>query len=72
MWTLLTSVNGNLQGYWYRDGYIRTCSREFSIKNTQNKFIHLTNDAIQKRSEDYGRFENGNKLSYSEFQKYLD
>ena len=45
-WTLLTAINGNLQGYWYRDGYIRTCSREFSLKNTQNKFIHLTNDAI--------------------------
>jgi len=34
--------------------------------------IHLTNDAVQKKSEDYGRFESGNKLSYAEFQKYLD
>jgi len=34
--------------------------------------IHLTNDAVQKKSEDYGRFESGNKLSYTEFQKYLD
>ena len=25
--------------------------------------IHLTNDAVQKRSEDYGRFESGNKVS---------
>lgn len=34
--------------------------------------IHLTNDAVQKRSDDYGKFESGNKLSYAEFQKYLD
>ena len=27
--------------------------------------IHLTNDAVQKKSEDYGRFESGNKVSFS-------
>ena len=36
-----------------------------------NKYIHLVNDAVQKYSDDYGRFEAGNKLSYQEFQKYL-
>ena len=34
--------------------------------------IHLTNDAVQKKSEDYGKYENGNKISFSDFQKYLD
>jgi hypothetical protein len=34
--------------------------------------VHLTNDAIQKGSEDYEKFEPANKLSYSEFQRYLD
>ena len=34
--------------------------------------VHLTNDAIQKYSEDYGKYEAGNKLSYDDFQKYLD
>ena len=33
--------------------------------------IHLTNDAIQKGSKDYGRYEKGNKISYEEFEKYL-
>lgn len=27
---------------------------------------------MQKKLEDYGRYESGNKLSYLEFQKYLD
>mmetsp|Transcript_33812 Transcript_33812/g.32894 ORF Transcript_33812/g.32894 Transcript_33812/m.32894 type:complete len:124 (-) Transcript_33812:20-391(-) len=34
--------------------------------------IHLTNDAVQKKSDDYGKFEAGNKLSYLEFQNFLD
>jgi hypothetical protein len=25
--------------------------------------IHLTNDAVQKKSDDYGKFEGGNKVS---------
>ena len=33
--------------------------------------VHLTNDAIQKKSEEYGKFEGGNKISYKEFSKYL-
>ncbi|CAI2367062.1 unnamed protein product [Moneuplotes crassus] len=69
---LITSINGNLCGYWYKEGYIRTASREFSLKNVSNKYIHLTNDAIQKKCDVYGKFEDGNKLNYKEFQKHFD
>jgi tubulin polyglutamylase TTLL1/tubulin monoglycylase TTLL3/8 len=68
---LVTCINGVLQGYFYSEGYLRTASKPFSLSAT-NKFIHLTNDAVQKYSEDYGKFENGNKMSYNEFQRYLD
>ncbi|CAI2368766.1 unnamed protein product [Moneuplotes crassus] len=68
---LITSYNGNIQAYWAKDGYMRTASREFSITN-RSKYIHLTNDAIQKHCDDYSKYENGNKLSYYNFQKYLD
>jgi len=44
--TLLTSVNGNLCGYWYNEGYLRTSSKEFQLKNVTNRLIHLTNDAV--------------------------
>lgn len=75
-YAMLTSVNGRLQGYWYRQGYLRTSSRDFSLKS-KSKYIHLTNDAVQKKAEDYGRFEAGNKvrtpqMSYTDFQRYLD
>ena len=59
---LVTSINGVLKGYWYEEGYIRTASREFTLKNVDNRIIHLTNDAIQKKGEEYGKFEDGNKV----------
>ena len=67
---MLTSINGYLKGYFNEDGYIRTSSKEFTSKSN-DIFIHLTNDAVQKKSEDFGKYENGNKLSYHDFQKYL-
>ena len=61
---LLTSVNGLQKGYFYEDGYIRTSCKEYNTNNLTNKYIHLTNDAVQKKSEDYGKFENGNKVIF--------
>jgi hypothetical protein len=69
---MLTSTFGSHKGYFYEDGYIRTSSVEFDLEDLGNRFIHLTNDAVQKKSDDYGKFENGNKVSYQNFQKYID
>ena len=40
--------------------------------NPDDPHVHLTNNAIQKHTEGYGKYEDGNQLSYSEFQEYLD
>lgn len=64
--------NGKTKGYWYNEGYIRTSCYEYQIQDTGNEFIHLTNDAIQVNCDKYGKYEDGNKLSYHNFQKYLD
>ncbi len=69
---MLTSIGGNMKAYVYEEGYIRTSSYEFDINNLHDKMIHLTNDAIQKRDKNYGKFEPGNKMSYNELQNYLD
>jgi hypothetical protein len=37
-----------------------------------DEMIHLTNDAVQKKGERYGKYEQANKLSYAQFQRYLD
>lgn len=71
-YSLMTCINGVMQGYFYLDGYLRTSSQEFSMKDVGNLFVHLTNDAIQKNSREYGKFENGNKMSYRDFQMYLE
>ena len=70
-YAMITCVNGTLQGYFYQEGYLRTSSKNFSLCNN-NKYVHLTNDAVQKNSDDYGRYEKANKMSYVDFQRYLD
>ena len=71
-YSMLTSIAGNMKGYFYEEGYIRTSSYEFDIYNLSDRLIHLTNDAVQKRDKNYGKYEPGNKMSYNEFQNYLD
>jgi tubulin---tyrosine ligase len=63
---LLCSINGCHKAYYYEEGYLRTSCQEFSTK-TMSSSVHLTNDAIQKNDKNYGKYEAGNKISYSDF-----
>ena len=36
------------------------------------RMIHLTNDAVQKKDKNYGKYESGNKLTFQELQQYID
>ena len=60
--------------YFFPEGYLRTSGSEFSIdlKNVDDAFVHLTNNAVQKNSSSYGQFEDGNQLSFERFQQYID
>lgn len=69
---LISTNNGVLRAYWYQDGYIRTSSYIWKLTNITDSLVHLTNDAIQKDNDDYGKFEPGNKLTYSDLQKYIE
>lgn len=53
---LISSINGNIKAYWYKEGYIRTSSQFFGLENLTDSFIHLTNDAIQQKSKNYGLY----------------
>lgn len=68
---LLTCINGHIKGYWYKEGYVRTTSTEYSLKQSSGG-IHLTNDAVQKYLPEYGKYEKGNKLSYDDLSTYID
>ncbi len=67
---LMTSVNGLIKGYFYPEGYVRTSSRPFTLDDL-SRDVHLTNEAVQINYEDFGKFEAGNKVSYSDLQEYL-
>ena len=43
---MITSQNGYLKAYWYKEGYVRTSSCNFNTKDLNNRMIHLTNDAV--------------------------
>ena len=62
---LMTSVRGVVKAYWYKDGYLRTCSEFYDLDDLDNLYIHLTNDAIQSKGEGFQKYEPGNKLSYT-------
>lgn len=69
---LLTCIHGQIKAYWFPEGYVRTASAMFTLKKGAGPLIHLTNDAIQKKGEDYSKHEKGNKVSYDKFQIYLN
>lgn len=67
---MINCCNGRIKGYWYRQGYVRTTSTEYTLK-ASNGAIHLTNDAVQKYLPDYGRYEKGNKITYEDLDAYM-
>ena len=44
---------------------------EFTTEALQDDYVHLTNNAIQKNSPQYGQQEDGNTLSFNDFRAYL-
>ena len=58
--------------YFYKQGYLRTSSSAYSLDNS-DQYIHLTNQCLQiKNKDEYAKFEEGNTLSFDQFQEYLD
>jgi len=59
--------------YCFKEKYIRLSSEPFSIdeKKVDDKYIHLTNNAVQKYGKNYGKHENGNIISFQDIKKYI-
>jgi hypothetical protein len=60
-----------LRAYYFRDAYVRTSSKKYSLTSLADREAHLTNDAVQKNSKTYGKFEDGNKLSFEQWQETI-
>ena len=65
LWVMITPEH---KCYYFKEGYIRMSGQAYDITQTDNLFVHLTNNAIQKHGQNYGQFEEGNILSFSEGQ----
>lgn len=64
VWVLLTD---DFNIYFYKQGYLRTCSGEYDITKKDN-FVHLTNQCLQANDKEaYGQHEEGNTLTFEQF-----
>ena len=73
------TVTENFEIYIHNEGYLRTSSESYTtdLDNTKNggttkSMVHLTNFCMQKHGPNVGKYEDGNTLSFKEFQQYLD
>lgn len=62
VWVLLSHD----QTVWmFSEGYVRTSSEPYNLEQTDldQIYVHLTNNAVQKYSKSYGKFEEANIVS---------
>lgn len=66
MWVLVTH---NLKCYVFPEGYVRLSSFQYNCRHDKlSTFVHLTNNAVQKFSSDYGKLADGNQMSFKELK----
>ena len=68
VWAVVTD---DFRIYFYKQGYLRTSSGTYNLKD-KNNYVHLTNQCLQLKGENYAQHEEGNTLSYADLQKYID
>lgn len=66
VWVLFSH---DLKAYVFRECYVRLSSEKFTMANLQEKFVHLTNNALQKYSENYD--ENETLKDIYEFEDFV-
>jgi hypothetical protein len=68
LWVLLTH---KLDVYVFKEGHLKACSVNYDLTKI-DEFIHLTNYSVQKYNEHFAKYEEGNEISFKDFQLYLD
>lgn len=60
--------------YLFKQGYIRTSSYKYSTDSAtlSDNNIHLTNNAVQKNNTEYGKYEDGNQLSFKVLKQLVE
>ena len=63
-------VDSNLNVFFCREGHLKGSSELYNLNKT-NKFIHITNHSLQKKSLKFEQYEYGNEMSYSDFKSFM-
>jgi hypothetical protein len=64
-------VDSNLNVFFCREGHLKGSSEKYDLNNT-NKFIHITNYSLQKKSNKFEKYEYGNEISFKDFKLFLE
>jgi uncharacterized membrane protein YgcG len=57
---------------FYREGYARLALTDYSLDNLDDRFAHLTNQAVQKKHEDYAAMLDDTTWSMSQLNDYVN
>jgi len=59
--------------YVFKECYIRTSCEDYDLgdQKLDKIYVHLTNNAIQKFSDNYGKFEDGNQISLHSLAEFV-
>ena len=68
LWVLLTH---KMEIYMFKEGHLKATSFNYTSDNT-DLYIHLTNYSVQKYSDNFEKFEDGNEISLDDLQKSLN
>jgi hypothetical protein len=70
VWVLLTH---DYKLYWFREGYLRMTALKFTLdsRSISDPEMHLTNNAVQSKMKNYGKYEDGNILSFDSLRARL-
>ena len=63
-------VDCNMNVFFCKEGHLKGSSESYNLDNT-NKFIHITNHSLQKKSNKFEMYELGNEMSYQDFKNFL-
>jgi hypothetical protein len=67
----LVFVDVQMNVYMYQDSYVRMSSYTYDTENLEDRSIHLTNYAVQKKTDAASQFEEGNNLTLDDFQRIV-
>ena len=52
---------------FYREGHLKTSSINYDL-NSSDCYVHLTNYSVQKYNKEFSKHEQGNEVSFDNFQ----